>query len=85
MLNRLVLNDGINYRGGRSDNVNGGELIINRGHFYNPIVIFNSNARVVIEGGELEPPRASLKAKGKNACDMTISGGRFFGKVTNTG
>ncbi|HCI74175.1 MAG TPA: hypothetical protein DHV42_06515, partial [Lachnospiraceae bacterium] len=36
-------------------------------------------------GGELEPPRGSLRAKGKNACNMTISGGKFFGKVTNTG
>ena len=82
---RLILHDGINYRGARSINVLGGELIIGNGHFHNPIVILNSRARVVIEGGELEPPRGSLRAKGKNACNMTISGGNFFGKVTNTG
>ena len=81
---KLVLFGDAWYDGKRSIDVYGGEMDVHRGNFFHSVVVNNPGARIAIQGGEFEP-RAGISAKGKNACSLTISGGLFFGKVTNTG
>ena len=52
--------------------------------FENSIVVYNPEARLLIDGGNFGR-LANISAKGESACSMELNGGEFLGKITNTG